>query len=339
MKRGLLVFGFLFVVLLSGFVLAADVAYIAQNENKVDTMTWMALEDMGLEVDLVTDDMIMDTDFSEYDFVLIGDGRLWNADSIPMMPTVLMNKRYAEHFDFLDRGRTRMMGANRNLEVMVQGEVMDVYDMASMKLGGPALTFNYLPMKFMNSDLVNYAAIDTIDKSKMGSVVAFNEDMDTCWFGINPKMMNANSWMLFSDCVMTAMDMDVIQTHDVGFDMDYSNSLDGLRIKDVASGDFLLDTVTELECGMDYKVDFKTENLGDFTEDVMFDGVLGEFTWDAEKTDLAAGGTTTTGSKTITIGSDVADNGFYDLEVTATIAFDEDESNNMMSRRVEVVGC
>ena len=339
MKSGVVMIGLFFVIMLTGFVLAADVAYVVKDYNQVDFNIWFALEELNLDIDIVTDSMIMDTDFSAYSFVLVGDGWFKHLSHVPEMPLVLTNSRYAEHFGFLDMGRTKRAGSSSNLMVKVLGNEIDVYDMPSMKLGGVALTFDYLPMKFMNDDLVNYASTASPEVHKMGSVVAFEEDKDMCYFGIGDSdFWNVNSGLLFSDCVKTAMDVDVIESHNVGIKEDHTDSVNGLRLKHVDTGVALLDEVSELECGERYKVDYVTQNLGDFTEDVMFTGMLGDFMWTATKTDLTAGSSTTTGSKTFTI-DDTFSNGDYTLEVVADIGFDDDPSDNMRSRMIEVVGC
>ena len=68
--------------ILSSSIIAADVAYVVEDSHKVDLMTWTALEDMDLEIEIITNDMIMNTDFTEYSFILIGAGKLKNVMSM-----------------------------------------------------------------------------------------------------------------------------------------------------------------------------------------------------------------------------------------------------------------
>jgi len=123
-------------------------------------------------------------------------------------------------------------------------------------------------------------------------------------------------------------------THDVMIDETYPNTVNGIRIKDVDKNEFITDSTAELMCGKKYKVEFRTKNVGDFTEDVDISGELADFTWSTTKTGLSAGKTTTTGSKTITIDFE---NGFYDLEIMVDIGFDDNPEDNSKSRRVRVV--
>jgi len=340
MKNNILLTGLFFVIILSSSIIAADVAYVVEDSHKVDLMTWTALEDMDLEIEIITNDMIMNTDLTEYSFILIGAGKLKNVMYIPEMPMILTNSRYATHFNFLEKGRTKRFGANSNLMAKVLGENMEIYDMPSNKIGGPALTYEYLPMKFMNENLMNYASTTSDKTNKMGSIIAFNEEEDTCWFGIsNTHFWNINSKLLFSDCIKTALDMNVIESHNIAIKEDHTDSVNGLRLKNTNTGIALLDEISELECGETYKVDYVTENLGDFTEDIEFMGELEDFTWTATKTGLAPGATTTTGSKTFTIDNTTFSNGIHSLDVTAEIAFDVDLNDNFRSRFIEIINC
>lgn len=335
MKSGKILFFGILLILAVNLVFAADVAYVVENNNKIDFVHLIALGNSGLEADIITDDMIKTTDFSMYHFIFIGDGNLRNAKYIPDMPMILTNSKHAGHFGFLKGGRTKSLGANSNLMVNVMGGFIDVYDSPSVKLGGRALTFNYLPQKFMSEGLVNHASTATNEKNKMGSVVAFNEAKKSCFFGISEtKFWNYNSWSLFDECLKF-----VSGVHDVRINDDTVNSVNGLRIKDTVSNQYLLSEISELKCGMEYKVDYVTENIGNFVEDVHFFAELGDFNWTSTKTGLAVGATTTTGSKTFMITNTLFNNQTYVLQVTAEIDNDENPSDNLRMREVIVSGC
>lgn len=312
-----------------------DVAYVVDDYNKSDAVYLNALDDADLNVDIIIDDMIKSTDFSMYNFILVGDGILKNAVYIPDMPMILTNPKHANHFGFLKGGRTKSLGASSNLMVNAMGEGMDVYDSPSVKLGGSALTYNYLPQKFMESGIVNFASTVTNEKNKMGSVIAFNENKGSCFFGISEtKFWNDNSLDLFNECLKF-----VSGVHDVRINEDTEDSVNGLRIKDVALNKYLLNNVSELKCGTQYKVDYVTENVGDFVENVDLFGKLGNFSWTATKSNLAIGATTTTGSKTFTITNQLFNNQSYFLEVSANIDNDNNILDNSRMRNVMVSGC
>jgi len=125
--------------------------------------------------------------------------------------------------------------------------------------------------------------------------------------------------------------------HDVMIDEIYSNSINGIRIRDLVTGDYLLNETAQLICGKGYEIKFKTKNIGDFTEDVELNGALGGFEW-ASSTNLEPEESGYAGSKTLndellTIGS-----GFYTLDVSAIIEQDDATPlNNFKSRQVEII--
>lgn len=327
--------GIVFTILLTSFVFAADVAYVVENHNNVDKIYLKALNNNGLSVDVITDEMIKSTDFDDYSIIFVGEGNLMNAKYISEMPMILVNPKHAEHFGFLKSGRTKSLGANANLMVEVSGDEMEVYNSPSVKLGGSALIYNYLPKKFINSGVMNYASTVSSEKNKMGSVVAFNENKRSCFFGISEtKFWSSESWDLFDNCVKF-----VSGVHDVRINNNTENSVNGIRIKDVAGNVHLLQQTAELKCGMDYKIDFVTENVGDFVEEVKFFSKLGVVNWSATKSALNPGDTATTGSKTITITNEKFDNQSYTLEVTANIDDDNNLLDNKRTRQVMVSGC
>lgn len=334
MKKSLVI-GLFFVVMFVGVAAALDVAYVTENYDKLDWVYLGSLYGLGFNVDVISDDMIGMTDFSSYHFVLVGDGNLKNVKDIPKMRTILVNSKYSKHFGFLSGGRTKSLGSNANLMVNVNEEIMDVYDSPSGKLGGPALTYNYLPERFMSDGLINHASTVTMEKNKMGSVVAFDEDKKSCYFGISEtNFWNFNSWDLFSDCVKF-----VAGVHDVAIIAETENGVNGLRIKDVGANQYILNEKAELKCGKEYKVDYVTKNIGDFTEDVDFFAMIGNFNWTAKKTGLAPGATTTTGSKTFNVTNGFFSNKDYVLEVSAMIDNDDNILDNMRMREVMVSGC
>lgn len=335
MKKRTFIIAGVFVLLLINFVLAADVAYVLKKVNRVDQGFLDAFSDLGLDVDLIEDKEIKETDFSDYDIVFISDTRLRNVAGIPDMPVIVANKFYAKLFGFLDKGRASKLVSNSKLKVNKNGEVVKVYEKARFKTGGVSIPYYYLPNRYKNGDLETAGTTFTRKSRELGDVVAYLEDRK-CFFGITKtKYWTDDAKEMFDNCVKFALGIEVGEgAHDVLIDDTLTNTVNGIRIKDVDANEFLLDDTAELMCDKKYKVDFRTRNIGDFTEDVDISGELASFTWTAKKTGLAPGKTSTTGSKTITIDFD---NGFYDLEIMVDIGFDDNPSDNFKSRRVKVV--
>jgi len=124
------------------------------------------------------------------------------------------------------------------------------------------------------------------------------------------------------------------RVHDVEIVSDYINSVNGIRIKDVETDEYLLDDVSYLECNKKYKIDFKTINVGGFVEDVSIFGRLRDFEWNSSKEGLEPEAYTTAGSKTINI---TLDSGITYLEIRSEIEDDVNVGNNIAVRTVEIV--
>ena len=477
MKKSFLILSMAIIsfILFCGFVSASDVAYVLKSPLRVDTGFLEAFEEMDLEVELIDDSDIGETDFSEYQFIFIEDGRLKNVEDIPLdeVPLVIANGRYGKEFGLLDKGRIRKLVSSSPLKIKKDGEKIQVYEKSRFKTGGIGVPYYYLPFNYKNEDMETIAT--TMKKRRAGDVIAYSsEDVGKCFFGITEtKYWTEETKELFVDCVDYVLgmeknhdvllneefddsidgiriedmiteeflttpiskmcndyefkvklenvgeyveDVSIVGTisgpedfedtwtgsknnfnpgssttvsgkhsedfcegfvegiytlsyeaqidndenpkdnileidfqlvsddwepfHDVNIVEDYVNSVNGIRIKDVDAGEYLLDSIAVLDCTKEYKIDYKTINDGSYIEDITLEGVLGGFSWDAQKTGLVPGKSTTSGSKTINenefleIGT-----GLFDLEISAILDLDEDDypENNIRNRAVEVV--
>ena len=120
MKKRLGLMMFLVVlVLFCGSVLASDVGYILKKSRSVDSCFLNVFSEMGLTVDLIEDKDIPNTDFSEYDFIFVGDDRLKNVKDIPVdvIPSVITNGFYGKELGVLEKGRISRLACNRELKI------------------------------------------------------------------------------------------------------------------------------------------------------------------------------------------------------------------------------
>ena len=314
-------------------VLAVEVGYVVKDIDRADGKLIDVLDELGMEIDLIEDREIKNVDFSDYDLLIVGGkGRLRNGKHLPKdKSVVLLNPGYVKYFGFLENGRVRKSVSSSKVKIKRNGDVVDVYDRVRYKLGGVSIPYYYLPERYKNSDVeIVGGKINKRNRNLGGVVARLGGENKKCFFGANEvKYWTDDARMLFKECVEF-----VSGNHDVLIDEDYSNSVDGLRIRDVESGDYLLDEVSELMCGEKYKVDFRTKNVGEFIEDVSFLGKLGDFEWTASKEGLSSGMTTTTGSKTITIDFEEGD---YELTMRADIERDDNPEDNVRKRSVKVV--
>jgi hypothetical protein len=331
----------LFTVFLSSFVLAADVAYVVRDADRVDSGFMDAFDDFGLSVEVIESSEIVGMDFSSYGLIFVGDERLRNVDSIPGdVPIIVANRYYALQLGVIERGRISIVGSNSPLMVKVGDLMMQVYSQALYALGKNAIPYYYIPHKYKPLEMESQAMTPLGGKMKMGTVVGFSSDeVNKCFFGIaKTEFWTSDARELFNSCIGFVTGEEYVEggLHDVEIINDYTNSVNGLRIKDLDAGEYLLDSIAVLECGKEYKVDFKTANVGDYKETINFHGVLNGFEWDATKSDLASGETTTTGSKTILIDFAPGD---YSLEVSAALESGDDDNpgNNFRVRDVSVV--
>ena len=343
MKKGLVlvsVFISLFLFSCIALVAAADVGYVLKDVDKNDSVLMGVFADMGLSVELIEDGSLSGVDFSDYSAIFVSDIRLRNAEMMPDdVPVVLMNPKYAEMFGFLDKGRARMIASNAPLKVRKNGDVVSAYDSARYKIGGVSLPYYYLPSKYENKDCESVGKTSTNRGSgeELGNVVSYlSDEVDKCFFGIpEASYWTADARGLFENCVNFVIGG--VGIHDVKIDDSYTNTVDGVRIRDVESGDYLLDTTAQLTCNKKYTISFKTLNVGDYTEDVDLSGVFGDYTWSSSKSGLAAGKSSTSGSKTVNVTSEDFEVGFYDIMIDAVIGTDNHPEDNSVSRSVEVV--
>lgn len=314
------------------FVFAADVAYISKYKN-YDTIIVDVFEDLGFNVSVIMDDDIPHTDFDEFKFIFLGDGKMSHAMHIPDdVPIIIANHFHAKQFGLVARGNLMKVAANSILKVMSDDETIEAYDQSSASLGGVALPYYYIPDKFKTDQFISVARAVPGSRMEGGDVVAFGNNSKKCFFGvIETRYWTDDIKELFSRCVNH---VSTILEHDVMIDETYSNAVNGIRIQDDETNNYLLDETAQLTCNKKYKVDFRTKNVGDFTETVKFTGNLSTFGWTATKTDLEAGITTTTGSKTINI---TFAEGMYNLTIKADIENDANLDDNMKTREVEVV--
>ena len=75
---------FILLVISFSFVSAGDVAYIYDKSFRIDQNVINIFQNFGLTVDLVENDNIALTDFSQYRILYVGDERFSNAAQIPV---------------------------------------------------------------------------------------------------------------------------------------------------------------------------------------------------------------------------------------------------------------
>lgn len=315
-------------LLVMSTVFAVDIAYIVKTDYAADEGILRMLQEKNMSYSVIADDDINRAKLSNYSVIIIGDDKLRNVKKIPTdAHIVVMNRYHADYFGFIEEGNVLQVSANGNIQMNKKNKKINVYTQPFYSLKKVGLPIYYLPSDFMDNETESITTIEAGSRNKEGSIIAYKENR--CFFGIpRTEFWSDNIKKLFEDCMMFVMQSG---KHDVKIDESLANSVNGIRIKNEL--DQYLTENTALECNKKYKIDFRTLNVGSFSEDVNFTGKIDSFTWTAEKEDLSAKDSTTTGSKTISINNA----GEYDLTITATIKNDSNPGDNMKSRRVKVV--
>ncbi|MFA4952975.1 MAG: hypothetical protein WC584_02025 [Candidatus Pacearchaeota archaeon] len=338
-----------FLILVSVVSASSDVAYILKNTAKPDAGFLDVFHEMDLSVDLIDDNNIKNTNFANYDLIFIGNEKV-NSKLIPKnKPVILANKYLGKYFNFIDKGNINQFASNFPLDVFTEDTDVSVYEVSESSPGKVNLYYYYVPTKNKKQNIESVATTNTKYKNELGDVIAYsNEGTKKCFFGIvETKYWTDDAEDLFKDCIefvvggavpgnQTNNQTETNETmiHDVGINKNYTNSINGVRIQELENDSYLLDEVSELVCNKKYKIDFKTENLGDFTENISFLGIFGNYNWTTDKKNLIPSSFTTAGSKTINISFSP---GNYIINISAVIDNDANLGNNFAFRNVKVV--
>src|SRR3989344_2502263 len=351
------------------------IAYVVKNSHYVDENFVGILEnDDANQVNIIEDKEIPMTDFSEYDLIFIGKGKIRNINSINMnKPIISINSFHGRDLGFTDRDGVSRYVSNSVLKILKGEEEFKIYNKPSRMLGVVGVSAYYLANNNVMDGVIGVAKISD-EMINPGSVIAYkdNSNSNRCFFGIvETKYWTEDAGVLFEECFNHVMGnvpeeepecvinddcstgfecvesmcveiengtgMNQTQIHDVKIDESLTNAVNGIRIKN-ESGEFLLNEISELKCGK-YTISYRTLNVGNFTENVNFFGNLGNFNWSSLKENLSSGGSTTTGSKTITIDNSTFELGNYNLTIRATIVGAEDAvpQDNIKMREVNVI--
>lgn len=316
-------------------ILASSVAYVAQKENNVEPAFVSAFEDMDMDVHIITDKNILKTDFETYDIIFIGRGRIRNIKKILEIdkPVVVANPKYAKIFGFTERRISKIV-SNAPLEAKRFSEILPVYTQARFDSRNVGIPYYYISDEYIPDGVIRGVDMVSGDKKKSGAVTLYLPNNGGCFYGI----VESEYWTefakeIFIECASVSSPSGAI--HDIGIDAEYSNGINGIRIKDVESGNYLLRNLSILECNKKYTISYQTENFGNVDEDIEFRGELGNFSWSATKIGLHPGSTTTTGSKTINITQNT---GIYTIEIVAEIDNDINLEDNVRTRDVFIEG-
>ena len=114
-SKGSLVFIFCLVACASFAAAVDNAAYIVRNTARPNAVLLAALQESGVQVTLIDDDKIPQTDFGTYDLVLVGNERIKNVNKLPLgiTPLLLVDSQLARTIGLASR--VGYVGANSAL--------------------------------------------------------------------------------------------------------------------------------------------------------------------------------------------------------------------------------
>ncbi len=202
-KSGVLIL--FLVIFLFNFVAASDVAYVVKNPARADSGFVDAFNEMNLEVDLIKNTEIYSVDFSKYKFIFVGDQRFRNSKNIPVnnYPSVIANRYYGEEFGLTNRGGISKLTSNSPLKIKKEGEIIQVYDRASFRLGTVSIPYYYLSNRYKEENMKTVATTSVGYDKELGDVISYStQGANKCFFGITKtKYWTEDAKELFKECV------------------------------------------------------------------------------------------------------------------------------------------
>lgn len=125
----------LLIIFLSGFVCAANVAYITVNPKYADQVVIKEFNDLGFNVTLIKSSSVKTADFSQFKLIFVGDEYFYNRNdifnyAIGRFPSIVMNSRHAVDWGFVNIDGISLLASTSPLTVDEGGNILQVYTFA-----------------------------------------------------------------------------------------------------------------------------------------------------------------------------------------------------------------
>jgi len=209
-------------------VTAGDVAYIYKNPSVIDDNIINVFRELGLTVDLINEKMVLEhhkthekmnesEHHHEHKLIFIGDEVFRHRDvlafPIAMMPTIIMNSRYADLWGIADNEGISKLSSNMPLKINKNGNAVQVYTQSADNRG-KALRYYYIDDRNKVCNPTKVAGVYTGSVGyDFGNVVSyFNEGINLsngmktkariCFFGLtSTDYWTAEAKKMFRDCI------------------------------------------------------------------------------------------------------------------------------------------
>jgi len=207
---------FFAIVLLIPLAAASDVAYIYDNEARIDRNIINVFSELGLTVDKISIKSL--PDLSQYKFIFLGDEKIGENIPINKYPSIVAGYYLGEKTGLTDKDGTSKLASTMPLKVNFKGSEIQVYT-SGRDERGIAIPYYFLDNENKAPGLTKYAGTYSTSSGKdFGDVISFagtgdflytGEEVESgiCFFGI----VKSNYWTpeaknLFLDCIKYVYD-------------------------------------------------------------------------------------------------------------------------------------
>jgi hypothetical protein len=215
-KRAIFFLALFFSILLLTSIIAAssNVAYIYKSKNRVDKNVVGIFEDLGLNVELISERKLPN-DFSNYRFLYLGDERFRNENKIPVdkYPSIISNYYFGHDWGLTDTDGISKLASNSPLKVKKGNDVLQVYTKARFNSKAISIPYYYLDDENKVPEMEKIAGTYIGNDYDFGDVISYagvgtdlkngkTSDKKICFFGIiESDYWTNNAEDLFKDCV------------------------------------------------------------------------------------------------------------------------------------------
>ena len=205
---------YLVVFLLSlNIVYATDIAYVV-NDVDISNKVTSVINDLGLSYDIINDNEITNTNFSDFKIILVGNSVFTNVNNIPVNQynSIVMNQRYVEEFNIADYARNENTRKTARIKTIhdVTRDINSPFNMYPTNK-----YYSRLPLlpdrAYGLTNLVStdnsreYIIVGVIDKSKRLNDNSISQNR-LLFFGITDTgYWTSNSELIFSRSILWAL--------------------------------------------------------------------------------------------------------------------------------------
>ncbi len=223
MRKNILIFIFC-IILTSTLVAAGDVAYIYRSSLKLDQNLINTLTDKGFTVTQIQYSNVAQTDFSNYDLILVGDENFQDPNIIPVnqYPSVIVNYNHMNDWSWTDTNGISVMSSNQPLKANNQvsnsitnglPSTIQIYNQCCYDQSNLGLPVYYLHRSGKDQDILTVTSTTSYN---LDAIIGIAEPGDVlyggtvvqargCFFGITESDHWTNdAKTLFENCALWA---------------------------------------------------------------------------------------------------------------------------------------